>query len=93
MDDKTRNMARRIIYVAAGIYLVCLAYKIFSGLPESEGFSYTLGLVAMVGFGLGGAAIAVFGIWQLIVSVKNGVHEMEKQQEEPEKEQSDSKTE
>lgn len=84
MDKKTKNMTRMVIYVAAGIYLVCLAYRLYAGLPEAEGLSHALGLASMVVFGLGGAAMAVFGVWQLIVLVKKGVDEME--QETPENE-------
>lgn len=85
MDNKTKNMTRVVIYVAAGIYLVCLAYRLFSGLPEMEGFSHTLGMASMVLFGLGGAAMAVFGVRQIILQVRHGVSEMK--QEKPEKEE------
>lgn len=84
MDNETRNMTRMAIYVAAGGYLLYLAYKLYSTMPQSEGFSHTLGLAAMAVFAIGGVGMVVFGIRQLIALAKNGVSEFDKQPDQAE---------
>ena len=79
MDQDTKKMTRTAIYVAAGGYLLYLAYQ-FGRLSESTGLSYTVSLAAMVLFAAGGAGIMIFGIRQLILLAKNGVSEFDKQQ-------------
>ena len=85
MDNETRNMTRMAIYVAAGGYLIYLAYKLFSTIQQSEGLSHVLGLVAMAVFALGGVGMIVFGLRQLFLMAKNGASEFEKQQDGQEK--------
>lgn len=80
MDQDTKKMTRTAIYVAAGGYLLYLAYQLFGGLSESTGLSYMVSLAAMVLFAAGGAGIMIFGIRQLILLAKNGVSEFDKQQ-------------
>ncbi len=79
MDQDTKKMTRTAIYVAAGGYLLYLAYQLFGRLSESTGLSYTVSLAAMVLFAAGGAGIMIFGIRQLILLAKNGVSEFDKQ--------------
>ena len=79
MDQDTKKMTRTAIYVAAGGYLLYLAYQLFRELPGSTGLSYTVSLAAMVLFAAGGAGIMIFGIRQLILLAKNGVSEFDKQ--------------
>ena len=80
MDQDTKKMTRTAIYVAAGGYLLYLAYQLFGRLSESTGLSYTVSMAAMVLFAAGGAGIMIFGIRQLILLAKNGVSEFDKQQ-------------
>ena len=47
MDQDTKKMTRTAIYVAAGGYLLYLAYQLFGRLSESTGLSYTVSLAAM----------------------------------------------
>ena len=54
MDQDTKKMTRTAIYVAAGGYLLYLAYQLFGRLSESTGLSYTVSLAAMVLFAAGG---------------------------------------
>ena len=79
MDQDTKKMTRTAIYVAAGGYLLYLAYQLFGGLSESTGLSYMVSLAAMVLFAAGGAGIMIFGIRQLILLAKNGASEFDKQ--------------
>ncbi len=86
MDNETRNMTRMAIYVAAGGYLLYLAYKLYSSMAQAEGLSHTLGLAAMAIFALGGVGMIVFGLRQLFLLAKNGASEFEKQQDPIEQE-------
>ena len=79
MDQDTKKMTRTAIHVAAGGYLLYLAYQLFGGLSESTGLSYTVSMAAMVLFAAGGAGIMIFGIRQLILLAKNGASEFDKQ--------------
>ena len=79
MDQDTKKMTRTAIYVAAGGYLLYLAYQLFGRLSESTGLSYIVSLAAMVLFAAGGAGIMIFGIRQLILLAKNGASEFDKQ--------------
>lgn len=79
MDQDTKKMTRTAIYVAAGGYLLYLAYQLFGRLPDSTGTSYTVSLAAMIVFAVGGAGVMIFGIWQLILLVKNTPSEFDKQ--------------
>ena len=72
MDQDTKKMTRTAIYVAAGGYLLYLAYQLFGRLSESTGLSYTVSLAAMVLFAAGGAGI-------MILLAKNGASEFDKQ--------------
>ena len=79
MDQDTKKMTRTAIYVAAGGYLLYLAYQLFGRLSESTGLSYTVSMAAMVLFAAGGAGIMIFGIRQLILLAKNGASQFDKQ--------------
>lgn len=86
MDQDTKKMTRTAIYVAAGGYLLYLAWQLFGRLSESTGMSYTVSLAAMVLFAVGGAGVMIFGIWQLISLVKNTPSEFDKQPDQAEQE-------
>lgn len=83
MDQDTKNMTRTAIYVAAGGYLLYLAYQLFGRLGQSTGFSYTISLIAMVLFAVGGVGAMGFGIWQLISFAKNSASEFDRQSDLP----------
>ena len=50
MSEKVRNRGRMAIYSMAGFYLLYMAYKLSSGLPDSSGNTKILMIVFMVFF-------------------------------------------
>lgn len=62
MDDNTREKLRPVLYLAAGAYLIYLAVHILQGLGEMTGTEHTVMLAASAVFGIGGAAILIFGL-------------------------------
>ena len=57
MSEKVRNRGRMAIYSMAGFYLLYMAYKLSSGLPDSSGNTKILMIVFMVFFALIGGII------------------------------------
>ena len=62
MSEKVRNRGRMAIYSMAGFYLLYMAYKLSSGLPDSSGNTKILMIVFMVFFALVGGGMLIGGI-------------------------------
>lgn len=63
MDDNTREKIRPVLYLAAGAYLIYLAVHMMQDLGAMTGTEHTMMLVASIVFGIGGAAILIFGLF------------------------------
>ena len=62
MDNESREKLRPVLYLAAGAYLVYLAFKMYGGLGQMAGTEHTVSMIAMVVFGVFGAATFIFGL-------------------------------
>lgn len=62
MDNETREKLRPILYLAAGAYLVYLAFKMHGALGQMAGTEHTVSMIAMVVFGVFGAVVFIFGL-------------------------------
>ena len=76
MDQDTKKMTRTAIYVAAGGYLLYLAYQLFGRLSESTGLSYTVSMAAMVLFAAGVAGLGLVSapLVRFFTDVANGLY-------------------
>lgn len=83
MDNETREKLRPILYLAAGAYLVYLAFKMYGALGQMAGTEHTVSMIAMVVFGVFGAATFIFG---LVVAKKVFLDPKPEETEEPEQE-------
>ena len=63
MDNESREKLRPVLYLAAGAYLIYLAFKMNATLGQSAGTEHTISMVAMLVFGICGAAIFVLGLF------------------------------
>lgn len=50
MDNESREKLRPVLYLAAGAYLVYLAFKMYGGLGQMAGTEHTVSMIAMVVF-------------------------------------------
>ena len=63
MDNESREKLRPVLYLAAGAYLVYLAVKMNGTMAQSAGTEHTVSMIAMIVFGICGAAIFVLGLF------------------------------